>query len=260
MLQANTDTAATTGEYGGGYVDVSTIKTKSIQSSERSARNALNQFLSELHTTSPIQHPHKTLETLTQDELLHFASVFGRFPDFLLKTKKIMMGSALSYISQARKIVLELCTQSDINNDRWYKNLRKQTGKCFTKKHREENTKKSNAAPPMSSEDLSGLCNLLFTRNTTKSAQERALLVLQWQALGRVSETTALTYKALGWHKKYDCLSVVMNREKVDLEHTIHCFLHSHDWLICPLHALGKNTQCTRSYKYKFKHIIIKYT
>ncbi len=116
MQQVNTDTAATTGLYGGGYVDVSTIKTKSIQSSERSARNALNQFLSELHTTCPIQHPHKTLETLSQDELLHFASVFGRFPDFLLKTKKIMMGSALSYISQARKIVPHFLDQLPIVN------------------------------------------------------------------------------------------------------------------------------------------------
>ena len=94
----------------------------------------------------------------------------------------------------------------------------------------------------MSSEDLSDLCNLLFVRNTTKCIQERALLVLQWQALGRVSETTALTYESIGWHAHYACMTVEMNRQKVDLQHTIHCFLHSNNWLICPLHALGKHT------------------
>lgn len=231
----NTESSATFG----GFQNVSQNKSKNLSSAERSALSALNMFLKELHTSCPAKHPHNSLDTLTNEELLKLREVFGRFPDFLIKFKKISMNTAKSYISQARKLVNERCEQSDIMNDRWYKTLRRETCKLYSAHHKATNTKKSNKAPPMSSDDLSGLCSILFAQNTTSSVQERALLVLQWQALGRVSETTALTYPSLGWHSRFDCLSVVMNREKVDLEHTIHCFLHSNNWLICPLHALG---------------------
>lgn len=239
MSRSNRSSNTESGVAFGGFQNVSQNKGKSLTSSEKSALSSLNEFLKILHTSCPEQHPHDSLDTLSNEELLTFREVFGRFPDYLLRVKKIKENTAKSYLSQARKLVNVKCESSDIMNERWYKTLRRETCKSFTAHHKATNTKKSNAAPPMSSDDLSRLCNILFARNTVNSTQERALLVLQWQALGRVSETTALTYPSLGWHSRYDCLSVVMNREKVDLEHTIHCFLHSNNWLICPLHALG---------------------
>ncbi len=144
----------------GGYDDVSKKKSKSIESSERTALACLNMFLAELHTENPIAHPNSTLHTLLPEELRNFRPTFGRFPHFLLKKRKLKQGTAMSYISQAKKQIGDICSTSDIMNEQWYKNLRHQTGKLFNEHHRETNTKKSNPAPPMNSEDLAHLCSL----------------------------------------------------------------------------------------------------
>lgn len=238
MSEPDNDTVAS--GFGGGYADIASNKGKSLLSSERSALSSFNKFLFCLHTTSPLAHPNKSLDKLSQEELLKMKAVFGRYPDFMLKINKNKESTALGHLSQARKLICALCPNTDIADDKWYTQLRHQTGKLFNDHHKKTNTKKSNPAQPMSSDDLSDLCHLLFMRNTVKSVQERALLVLQWQALGRVSETTQLSYDSLGWHEKYGCMSVEMNRGKVNLQHTIHCFLHAVNWLVCPLHALGK--------------------
>jgi len=228
-----------TSEGGVTYIDVSKIQGKSTEASQRTALASLNNFLKEMNAAEPQKYPHAQLDQYSSDELLNFREAFGRYPDYMMKKQKIMLATAKSYLSQNLKTIVTKCEKSDISNPTWYKNLRDKTCKMYTKYHSDTNTKKSNPAPPMSSEDLADLCELLFVRNSIKSIQERALLVLQWQALGRVSETTALSYESLGWHDGYDALAVQMNREKVNIEHTIHCFLHSSNWLICPLHALG---------------------
>ena len=226
----------------GLYEDIAKKKSKSLKKSEGTALRCFNKFLEELNNSKPIRFPHKSLATFSTAELNHISNIFGMFPSYLLITRKLKQATAMSYLSQIHKLIAERCPTTDIMLGRYYKNLRHNTSTTYTKHHQSINTKKSNPATPMSSEDLSELCNLLFVRNTTKCIQERALLVLQWQALGRVSETTALTYESIGWHAHYACMTVEMNRQKVDLQHTIHCFLHSNNWLICPLHALGKHT------------------
>lgn len=223
----------------GTYVDVSKIQGSSTEASQRTALASLNNFLKEMNSAEPAKYPHSQLDLYSSDELLNFREAFGRYPDYMMKKQKIMLATAKSYLSQNLKTIVTKCEKTDISQPTWYKNLRTKTCKMYSKHHSDTNTKKSNPAPPMSSEDLADLCELLFVRNSIKSIQERALLVLQWQALGRVSETTALSYDSLGWHDGYDALAVQMNREKVNIEHTIHCFLHSSNWLICPLHALG---------------------
>jgi hypothetical protein len=151
-------------DYGAGYTDITTNKSASLRTSERTALRALNKFLMELHNANPTLHPHSSLETLTTQELLTFGPIFGRFPDYLMKTQKVKEKTALHYISQARKQIGDKCPESNVFLVEWYKTLRKQTGKIFTEKCRQDNTKKTNSAPPMSSADLEDLCNLLFLR------------------------------------------------------------------------------------------------
>ena len=232
----------TTHNVGSSYVDVTKITGKSTLASQRTALTSFNLFLTELNKADPQTYPHTRLDQYSRNELRKFRDVFGRYPHYLLTKQKIMLATAKSYLTQNVKAIVEQCEETDIRDPVWYKTLRDKTCRMYNTYHSETNTKKSNPATPMSSADLAILCELLFIRNSVKSIQERALLVLQWQALGRVSEITALSYDSLGWHSGCDALSIEMNREKVMVNHTIHCFLHCVNWLICPLHALGKYT------------------
>jgi hypothetical protein len=119
-----------TDSLGGCWNDVSKNKSASLKNSERTALTALDAFVTELHRLRPEQHPHSSLATTTDEELENFASVFGRFPCYLMNTRKGKEGTAIDYICQARKLIGETCRTSDVLNVTWYKEVRKQTIKA----------------------------------------------------------------------------------------------------------------------------------
>ncbi len=118
------DDDTTASGFGGGYADIASNKGKALMSSERSALSCFNKFLFSLHTSSPVAHPHRSLDKLSVEELLKMKPVFGRFPDFILKVQKNKESTALGHLSQARKLICALCPQTDIADDKWYAQLR----------------------------------------------------------------------------------------------------------------------------------------
>jgi hypothetical protein len=211
---------------------------KASQSSQRSACNKFDKFLSELQTIDSHSCPHTTLAEFSDDELGRFQNIFGRFPSFMLKDK-LSMNTALHYLSQVHCFIRKRNRGSDIFYPEWYSHLNTQLENMYNKHASDTNTCIANSAPPMTESELHTLCKMLFARGTLVSSSQRSLLVLQWQALGRVSDITNMPMSRIDWYSNFDCLQLLMHRPKTNTDHPITVFLHSSDWLLCPLHALA---------------------
>jgi hypothetical protein len=213
------------------------VQTDSTKSQLSSAERQFSKFLVKLNADDPVRYPYKEFYGIPHDEFRSFRDVFGMYPDYL-RQENLMLNTVWGYMSAIHGYICKKCPQSDINGS-WYGSVRDATEKMFKKQARDTNTRVSNPAAPMSSQDLKLLCKILFIRGDTLSFQQRCLLVLQWQALGRVSEITSLTFASVEWYDNFKCLNLTMNRDKVGLEHTIGVFLHCREWLLCPIHAVA---------------------
>lgn len=220
-----------------GFTNFGNVQSESKKSKFDSARNQFNKFLGKLHGVNPTKYAYTSLMDIPRSEFLSYREVFGMFPNYLQK-EKLMKNTVIGYMSSIHTYICNVCPQSDITGS-WYASVRDITEKEFKKEAKATNTRVSNPAAPMSSQDLKLLCKLLFARADTLSFQQRCLLILQWQALGRVSEITSLTFQSIEWYDNFKSLNLTMNRDKVGLEHTIGVFLHCKDWLLCPLHAIA---------------------
>ena len=77
------------------------------------------------------------------------------------------------------------------------------------------NGKKLNdQAPEMTVKDLRALSEVLFCKDTSKSISHRYLLIFQWQALGRISEISAMQWCDIGQRMSgyVEGLRVMLNR------------------------------------------------
>jgi hypothetical protein len=73
-------------------------------------------------------------------------------------------------------------------NSKWWTDLLASVEKLFLERCNKDGGQLADTSPPMSEEDFILLCKTLLFANDRKSIADRALIVLDWQAIGRVSE------------------------------------------------------------------------
>lgn len=210
----------------------------------QTAVNRYDEFLTALHEANPQKYPHTSLETTPNDALLHYRDIFGMFPDYLRKVRKVGYGSTCGYVSKIKTLICDTRnTISDIAQGSWYSKLNVNIRKDFNEQAVATGTSLTKSAPPMTARDLNCLSSMLTKKNTRDSLSHRCLLVWQWQALGRISEIAAMNLDDIAWNHNFSCLRITMNRTKVGKEQDINLFKHASSWQLCPIHALGTNLQ-----------------
>ena len=111
----------------------------------------------------------------------------------------------------------------------------------FKEKADEAGVPLCNGAPPMGMVELKYICNKLLMGNRF---QERAIIALDWQSLGRISEVAKLFQSQITVLRVTDrspiihCLKVDWYRKKTGKDHVLH-IVPAVDYRICALHALG---------------------
>jgi site-specific recombinase XerD len=229
-------------EYGGGgseFEDVAEATSANQLANIRTAVNRFNSFLRKLSdATKTIYIPFddQSVESLQKQQ-----TIVGQFGGYLYSEKKITCGTARNYVSKIRNQILKRTKNtSDVADGRWFTQLSRNLNRKFDKRCTTEGTSLSNSAEPLFEADLQRLCEQLFETNTKEAVMQRALLILQWQTLGRVSEVTSLPASRLTWYSPYQCLSIHMSRPKAQKSSDLNVFLHRTSWQHCPLHAIGK--------------------
>ena len=89
-------------------------------------------------------------------------------------------------------------------------------------------TKLQQGSPPMTTDDLELLCQMLFKKNRSEHLADRWLLIFQWQLLGRISEISSLTFADVSFCRSsnYRCLKVHINRSKTSEEQELLIFIN----------------------------------
>jgi len=113
---------------------------------------------------------------------------------------------------------------TSVFNGIWYKTLRLNIMKRYVELCARNGTKLSDQAPEMTMKDLRALSEILLSRDTPKSISNRSLLIFQWQALGRISEISAMKWADIGVRKTphVQALKVNLNRYVNSLLSTIY--------------------------------------
>lgn len=208
----------------------------------QTAVNAYNNFLELLHLHNSRKYPYKSLAETPKEHFRNYRETFGMFPRHLLDILKIKHGSANGYVSKVKNLICssKYNEESDIGNESWFRKLNANTKKIFYEKAIQTGEALSNSAPPMTTEDLNCLATLLLRKNCRTSLSQRCLLVMQWQALGRISEIARMKFLDISWNASNSSIRIKMKRGKTGKSHDVNIFKHASSWRICPFHALGE--------------------
>jgi len=140
--------------------------------------------------------PKLTEDFITED-------LFAKFADYLMKIKNInKYETTVAYISRVKNILCRDYRNLEIfrTADNWYQRLRSRVLKLYMEKCQKDGTSLKEGAPPMNADDLLKIVTYLIDENTTKSFNQRALMVMQWQTVGRITEVAKLQSSDVNVH------------------------------------------------------------
>jgi hypothetical protein len=161
--------------------------------------------------------------------------VFGKFGTYLIEHTNLSWNTAHGYIGCV-KTYLEEELDIHIFNGSWYEKLRKKVTKKFMEKVKNNGGKLVNSADSLDKEDLTILCDAL---SSAGKHVERLLLIMQFQAIGRISEVTCASFTDLSWNESSGYVTFDISRQKTGIQGLIHIFVDSMGHSTDFLHALA---------------------
>ena len=215
---------------------------------QQTALNRFNEFLQHQHVSDP---EHYTFTEYSKDELstCEIVSKFlDEFANWLLKVRKVPAFSTVSqYLSKVKMKITRDHKHSQtliFGNGQWYKDIRTKVASAYMKKCAEEGTPLVQHAKQLTEDDLLIMSSLCFKKNSVQADQDRGILIMQRQTIGRVSETSKIKCASVKLYtrtrpKKRRNHTLVINRQKTSTQQELNIIMHANSWLLCPIHALG---------------------
>ena len=142
-----------------------------------------------------------------------------------------------TYLSKIKTLIERNNDETDIAKNDWYSQLLKRV-KSERNKITEGNMK--DCAPEMTTEDLETLCMVLFLMNDVKSCSDRALLLVCFHCISRISAGPALVLSKLRYVVKVNIRTIGAKTLEGKTFKDLLIFMHVRNFKVCPLHALCK--------------------
>jgi galactitol-specific phosphotransferase system IIB component len=162
---------------------------------------------------------------------------FGQYGTFLLETEKLMQNTALSYLSNLKGRLKEI--NMEVIQDQAYSRVRDQIKVKSQEAARVEGHKTVQKADAMSVEDLHKICEFLVVSGDQESLSARLLLILQFQAFGRISECVQTVLSDLGFNTRTGSIEIDWTRSKTASSGRYNIFVDSMHFERDFLHALA---------------------
>lgn len=224
------------------YNNVTNDRGDSTKSLIKTATNHFNAFLLTLHQNNPASYPYKSFNEITAQQLLVFKNVFGMFPDYLRNVANInKYGTTLNYLSKVKQLIEDKQPDTDILIGSFYHKTRVNTTKAYLDHAIKNGQNMRDSSSPMTADDVKYMCTVLFEQDNRTSLTNRYMIILQWQALGRISEVCRLSCEQIRFYagNNINALQINIGRSKVSMSHNVFLFEHAQSWMVCPVHALG---------------------
>jgi hypothetical protein len=177
-----------------------------------------------------------TLEDLCAHSPQTFTDDFvGKFVDYIYKKANLTSSLTMdSYISQFKAMLLDNGMTSDhhLFKSEYFGKLSKKLRQTYF-----ADGYTRDEAPSMEIEDLTTFCRFLIEKNEYFGLMDRALLCVQWQMIGRISEAVIL--KTTDLKMAGEILRIHIGRSKTTVAQTLVVFPHPNDFYACPFHALA---------------------
>jgi len=243
-------------------LDVAAHVGESTADGEASAIKAFNRYLVFLRDKYAGEN---TFEDWNDAPLEYFSrDVVSRFAGYLFmaknsKTKKpVKLATDNKYLSHTKTVFDRRFAgrPTPFTDAPFYHGLRSNL-KLYTTRCAADGTKVSDHAAAISAEDMLAFCRLLFESNVISDVQTRALLVMQWQTVGRISEATNLKASDLNfWNgPRSNNLKVTLSRLKTNEQVELMVFMHRNEWLLCPFHALASSIAIGHTFNSFFPNV-----
>jgi hypothetical protein len=140
------------------------------------------------------------------------SSHLGKYASYLIDVEGFTQNTALCYISNAKGRLKE--KGIEIMDPREYGRLRGQIKRKSEEVSRIEGRKSTKCADPISIEDLFKICQFLLQCGDYDSLVARALIILQFQVMGRISECTQTVLSDLHFNSRMGALEIDWARSK----------------------------------------------
>lgn len=208
------------------------------------ARSHFTSFLQHMHTTNATKYPYAEYNKDVIPPNFLTQTLFGQYATFLIDIAGVKKVSSFNgYISKTKKL-LKLDYGQNLTlfdgDSSWYTQLRSNALKKYVERlgHGE---KLVDNAPPLTENDLRLMCEMLMEMNGIEANEQRCMLAMDVQLLGRISEIKDLKYTRMSFvkNKHRTTLNVGVNRKKQLCHHDLGIVLHATDWLSCVFHSLG---------------------
>lgn len=137
------------------------------------------------------------------------SSHLGKYASYLIEVEGFTQNTALCYISNAKGRLKEKGVQ--IMDGQEYGRLRRQIKR---KSAQVEGPRSTKRADPISVEDLLKICKFLLQIGDYESLVARALLILQFQVMGRITECTQTVLSDIHFNSRMGALEIDWARSK----------------------------------------------
>ena len=172
--------------------------------------------------------------------------LIGKFACYLVHEKEVKsLETALSYVSKLKgRLTLDYGAEKlpflDDSNTFWAK-LRANLKRLYLAKCNLSGERLVKSAPPMTKADLKVILHLLLELNTSSSNEERCIICLQYQVVGRISEPSAVTKKDIKFvdQDNRTVLMINITRKKSADMQSLCMIPHYDSYVVCPLHCLA---------------------
>ncbi len=224
------------------YENLGSKVRKAVMQKRKTAIAAFNAYLTK------IKYQPSDFNQLSAAQLLQFQEVFGCFPDYLMRERKLSDSkSNQNYVSCIKTLIETRAPDSDILQGRWYSQLQQKIKKMYVEQAQSNKTTLTKDGNLANHRDLMTICRKLFTENTAQSISERNLICFEWYCCGRITEVTDnLTSDKFDAYfgNRILCMKGKVLRAKTYREDDVLFILHASDWLICPIHSFASLLAC----------------
>ena len=224
------------------YENLGSKVRKVVMQKRKTAIAAFNAYLTK------IKYQPSDFNQLSAAQLLQFQEVFGCFPDYLMRERKLSDSkSNQNYVSCIKTLIESRAPDSDILQGRWYSQLQQNIKKMYVEQAQSNKTTLTKDGNLANHRDLMTICRKLFTENTAQSISERNLICFEWYCCGRITEVTDnLTSDKFDAYfgNRILCMKGKVLRAKTYREDDVLFILHASDWLICPIHSFASLLAC----------------
>jgi len=143
------------------YENLGSKVRKAVMQMRKTAIAIFNAYLTK------INYQPSDFSQLSTAQLLQFQEVFGCFPDYLMRERKL--SDSKSNQNYVKTIIESRAPDSDILQGRWYSQLQQSIKKMYVEQAQSNKTTLTKDGNLANHRDLMTICRKLFTENTVQS-------------------------------------------------------------------------------------------